>query len=142
MRLSYPRSNLYCVQVQEEEKKSLEVQFEAHYARKGKIDAAQKELLTKLKDIKIDIDEFGTKRDAIQVWMACLPGLRRMLTSFNKAEAEKAAEKRTQYRSNVVHYERKLADEAARVEQTEANAEGLQADFQASPIAVNSAPAV
>ncbi|KAK0235306.1 P-loop containing nucleoside triphosphate hydrolase protein [Armillaria nabsnona] len=99
-------------QVQEEEKKSLEVQFEAHYARKGEIDAAQKELLTKLKDIKTDIDEFGTKRDAIQ------------------AEAEKAAEKRTQYRSNVVHYERKLADEATRVEQTEANAEGLQADFQ------------
>lgn len=99
-------------QVQEEEKKSLEVQFEAHYTRKGKIDTAQKERLTKLKDIKANIDEFGTKRDAIQ------------------AKAEKAAEKRTQYRSNVDHYRLKLADETTRVEQAETNAEGLQADFQ------------
>lgn len=84
MQLSYPRSNLYCVQVQEEEKKSLEVQFEVHYAWKGEIDTAQKELLTKLIDIKTNIDEFGTKRDIIQVWMACLPGLRRMLTIFQQ----------------------------------------------------------
>ncbi|KAK0186629.1 P-loop containing nucleoside triphosphate hydrolase protein [Armillaria mellea] len=102
-------------QVQEEEKRSLEVQFEAHYARKGEIDGAQNGLLTKLKDIKASIDEFGMKRDTIQVWLA---------------KAEKAAEKRTQYRYNVDHYRRKLTDETAQVEQAEANAEGLQADFQ------------
>ncbi|KAK0450388.1 uncharacterized protein EV420DRAFT_1706032 [Desarmillaria tabescens] len=99
-------------QAQEEEKRGLEVQFEAHYARKSEIDAAQKELLTKLKDVKADIDEFGSRRDAIQ------------------AKAEKVAEKRTQYRSNVAHYERKLADETTRVEEAEANAVVLQADFQ------------
>ncbi|KAG7439836.1 P-loop containing nucleoside triphosphate hydrolase protein [Guyanagaster necrorhizus] len=98
--------------IQEEEKRSLEVQFEAHYTRKSEIDAAQKELLTKLKDVKADIDEFGDRRDVIQ------------------AKAENAAEKRTQYRSNFAHYERKLADETTRVEQVEANAEVLQADFQ------------
>lgn len=98
--------------------------------QKTKVDDAQKELLTQLGTFQHQINDFEERRDAIAVSCCTNDTIRIRAERHQQKQVEEAAAARVVAQNSKTHYEKKLADERAKVNQVEETARVLEDEFK------------